>query len=548
MCAGTLELYSKGVLSRWQPLFFQVLASPQAARLVQYPSERDHAEGRLPTCSYDLHQVEDIVEPLDAAQSWFELWFSNGEMLRLRSAAPDWQTWAGHLLFYSPKVMNRLASTLTTDAVQSAPVGTSSKQLSRTGALRSLRYYTQHDEVVGGLAAEHPAIMAVASAHDVRHAGAAAEAAPVAAPGSPAGANLSAVRAFATELSDALSSETHARSAMIEDRISHHMAELETNVKASHVGQVQTIATLASSMDVLAGGMAEAVDSLKEVNARGADTARGLAEVRMRVDAVGARVEENALRAKGENAALRAAVENVERLLLQLAPKVVAPHVGKPAVGAALRAAASGGPTPPPHHAVEALHSALTEHSSQVDEGLAHVIKQQKALDATVKSVEGAVGALSHMLADVVRAMHQLSSRQEALCQMMAVGSGGGKAQPPASAPRPPPAVAFASPSAAPPQPPSRGTPQPSLRRDGDPAGSPRSTRGFGDEEGAAALRERKAALLSELSNAAGMDLTSSHTSVFASTRLPASVKGRQDVKTILERLREVEERLAAAS
>jgi hypothetical protein len=572
-CAGSLELHSVGVFNQWKRFFFQVLQGDNAARLVQYASEGDHAGGRkAPLASFDLLMVEDIVEPADAPKSWFELWFSNGAVVRLRAPAADWSTWCGHLLIACPKVMHRLASTLASDEHQVTPVGTSAKQVSRSAQLRSLRHYALRDDHVQGLAAEHPAISRLAAGVE-EEAAAAAAAAAAAGVGAPAadgagagplspGGGLSAVRAFASELSDALASETHARSAMIEDRISHHMSELETNVKASHVGQVQTIATLAASMDVLAGGMAEAVDTLKEVSGRGADAARGLAAVQLRVDAVGARVEENALKARAEAAALRGAVEHVERLLLQSAPKVVpaAPAGGKAATAAALRAAAGGGPVaapaPAPHHAVDALHTALSDHSSQVDEGLAHIITQQKALEATVQGVEGAVGAMSHMLADVVRAMHQLSARQEALCQLIAGGGGGGGAGGEGGALRAARGagagtVTFAAPAAAaPPAPPARATPLAALRRPAEPPTSPHSTGGFGEhaQGGAAALKERKAALLSDLSLAAGTDLTASLTAVGASHRLPASVKGRADVKAILERIRDVEEQLHAAT
>jgi hypothetical protein len=570
--AGTLEVFSAGLFSSWKRHFFQITLQGDRARLVQYASEADHAGGRPPEVSFDLLQVSDIVEPLDAPKSWFELWFSNGAVARLRAAEGDWATWVGNLLFACTGVMQRLASTLTTEPTQATPVGTLSKQLSRASQLRSVRYYAQVEASILNLLAVHPAIAAVLEAAGHPPADAPAAAPAVAAPPPPSGTHAASASltpaqlAVISELSDAVTSETHARSSMIEDRIAHHMTELETNVKASHVGQVQTIATLAVSMDLLAGGMTDAVDKLAALGAHGADTAQSLAKLQTRVDAVGAKVEENALRAKSDVASLRGSVDNVERLLLQIAPKVVPVSSTKAATAAALRAAAAGGPSPAPgapfpHHAVETLHAALTEHSSQVDVGLAHVITRQKALEASVKGIEGSVGALSHMLADVVRAMQQLSDRQEALCNMVAAagtgapaaahgGGGGGSGRGGSGATSVNVAGVSSSP-AAPPQPPARAVPQSAApRRDVEPA-SPRSTRGFGDGEGAhlggAALRERKVQLLHELSLAAGLDLTAAHTSVGASARLPATVRGRQDVKAIFEKLREVEQQLDAA-
>jgi glutathione S-transferase len=67
----------------------------ESAAIVQYLSEAEHSGQRPPIASYDLSMVEDLVEPNDSPRSWFELWFTNGAVLRLRAAEarprrPSW--------------------------------------------------------------------------------------------------------------------------------------------------------------------------------------------------------------------------------------------------------------------------------------------------------------------------------------------------------------------------------------------------------------------------------------------------------------------------
>jgi hypothetical protein len=131
-CAGELELHKPGMLGAllpWRRFFFQLAETEGGSRLYQYGSSRDQADGKAAPSSNDLGMVDDIVEPLASPRAWFELWFSNGAVLRLRSDAEHWGTWVAHFIVACPRVRHRLSSTLGSDTEQSVAQGNSPQQL-----------------------------------------------------------------------------------------------------------------------------------------------------------------------------------------------------------------------------------------------------------------------------------------------------------------------------------------------------------------------------------------------------------------------------------
>ena len=154
-CAGDLELYANksGVLgalaSPWRRYFFQLLVAVDGSVLLtQWGSAREQQEpwtrpsSLPPVPTYHLHPVEDIVQPARAPRAWFELWFANGAVVRLRTfggaAAEHWTTWATQLLLHCPRVRQRMVATLDSDPEQATVLGVSPAQL-RAEELVSLR-------------------------------------------------------------------------------------------------------------------------------------------------------------------------------------------------------------------------------------------------------------------------------------------------------------------------------------------------------------------------------------------------------------------------
>jgi len=331
--------------------------------------------------------VDDIVEPVSSPRAWFELWFTNGAVLRLRSDADHWATWTAHFVLYCPKVRQRLSSTLSEDSEQSVAFGNSPQQL-RGEEVRSLRSAAVSVPEVALIVGSHP---------DFK------PAPPPPPPADPNGPHFHLVTNHLTEIKDALGGQGQ-QASMVEDRLTH----LEMGVKSNHLEANRALADLTSIVDAIAGNVGSIVS--KE-----ADISTTLSTVLTHVGAVGARVEENTLRVRSDISSLKSSVEHLEKLCLGLSPRVVVPVGGS-------RSGSRGGPFSPSASVEGGLGSeilsALMSHSRAMDESLSHVAAKQKAS-------EDAVAAMNGTLSDIARAMVELSNRQEALWKAVTTSQGG---------------------------------------------------------------------------------------------------------------------------
>ena len=530
-CAGELELHKPGMLGAllpWRRFFFQLAETEGGSRLYQYGSSRDQADGKAAPSSYDLGMVDDIVEPLASPRAWFELWFSNGAVVRLRSDAEHWGTWVAHFIVACPRVRQRLSSTLGADTEQSVALGNSPQQL-RGEEVRSLRSAALSVPEVALIVGSHPDFAPPAPVPE--------EAV------DPLHPHVHHLVGHINDIKDTLGG--HGQSAsMLEDRLAH----LEDGLRANHQESNKALADLTGIVGVIAGNVGNVVS-------QEADLSATLTTVLTHVGAVGARVEENTLRVRSDIAALKASVEHVEKLCLGLSPKVVVPVGGSGGKGVLPRGAlsplpassltsstfgsTSGGENGLGGSALGGeILSAVMNHSRAMDEGLAHVIAKQKASEDALSSVNAT-------LADIARAMVELSNRQEALWKAVNHGSGGhtspsaGTAtahahshqqqQPTHYNPRaPPPPSAAPHHESAPPA-----------------ASSSSSSSPRAPTDGMATLRAQQRDLLAELSRSTGIDLTASQSVIGAMSRIPLSIRSRADVQQLLGRLRVLDSALA---
>ena len=602
-CAGDLEIYSaaKGVLgalaSPWKKAFFQLLVlSDGSVLLSQWSSAREQQEpwtrpsSLPPVPTYHLHQVEDIVQGAAPAQrgAWFELWFANGAVVRLRTCAADkgehWSTWVAQLLVNCPRVRARLVSTLDSDPSQSTVHGNSPAQL-RGEELVSLRAEALRSPEIAAIVGAHPDFAAKGDAAGAGGSGG----------GGGAPTNPTSTAAHLAQLKDSMLSETRLASTMVEDRL----ALVETGLRSATLDTSKHLTSLTGSLEVCAANIATLMGEVAGLNAREASAS---ATALTRLDALGASVLESGLRTRGDIGGVRSSLEHVEKLVLGLAPRVV-PAVGSGGASALSRTSSSRGamsPTPqsaatgaaggseggggpgasaPPGHpaaglapeaSVTAVLTALMNHTRAVDEGLVGLFERQKATD-------DAVHGLRDTLVDISRSMVELSRRQEALWVKMGAmgGSGGGgggggggdfahrrgagsssSSSSSSSEESEEAAAAYAhahshtqayAPSSgghdeaqapyrasrAPSQHPSRSAAAPHAPG-GDASGS-----GVGAAaDGTAVLLSQQAAVLRELSRVTELDLTTSTTVVGAVTRIPVKVRSRPEVSALLSRLR----------
>lgn len=538
-CAGELELHKPGMLGAllpWRRFFFQLAETEGGSRLYQYASSRDQADGKAAPSSYDLGMVDDIVEPLASPRAWFELWFSNGAVLRLRSDAEHWGTWVAHFIVACPRVRQRLSSTLGSDTEQSVAQGNSPQQL-RGEEVRSLRAAALTVPEVALIVGSHPDFAPYEAAP-----GEAAD---------PLHPHVHQLVGHINDIKDTLGG--HGQSAsMVEDRLAH----LEDGIRANHQEANKALADLTGIVGVIAGNVGNVVS-------QEADLSATLTTVLTHVGAVGARVEENTLRVRSDIAALKASVEHVEKLCLGLSPKVVVPVGGSVGKGVLPRGALSPLPSSSSSSTFGStsggenglggsalggeILSAVMNHSRAMDEGLAHVIAKQRAS-------EDALASVNATLADIARAMVELSNRQEALWKAVNHSSGGhtspsaGTAtahahshqqqQPTHYNPRAPP-------------PPSATLHHESSSGAGGssgaapPAASSSSSSPRAPTDGMATLRAQQRDLLAELSRSTGIDLTASQSVIGAMSRIPLSIRSRADVQQLLGRLRVLDSALA---
>ena len=600
-CAGDLELYANkaGVLgalaSPWKRHFFQLLVAVDGSVLLtQWGSAREQQEPWTrpstlpPVPTYHLHQVEDIVQPARTPRAWFELWFANGAVVRLRtfgaSSAEHWSTWVTQLLLHCPRVRQRMVATLDSDPEQATVHGVSPAQL-RAEELVSLRAEAMRNPDIAAVVGEHQDFKHGASDAATAAALAAAEsAAGSAAAASAATATHAAAAQHLTLLKDTLLSETRHASTMVEDRL----ALVETGLQAASASSTKTLAALAGSLDAVAANVQTLAGEVAALSTR--EAAAGAAAL-ARLDALGASVMEASLRTRGDVSAVRSNLDHVEKLVLGLAPRVVASGSGSNAgagggaappanataplgLGATARSStargAGGGfspapvalPPPPPEVAgpggaplateasLAALLSALMNHTRAMDLGLGRLAEQQAATDA-------AVGAVRASMEDISRGMTELARRQEALWVKMgsssvggggvAGGSGGvaGVVSPRRS--RPGGAAAYAEGEAASSSSAARVAEEVAAQlaaqaRPG--AASAHAPAG----QGIAALQAAQREVLAELSRVVDVDLTDASTVMGAVRRIPTKARSTPAVSALLGRLRDLDAALEEAS
>jgi hypothetical protein len=516
-CAGELELHKPGMLGAllpWRRFFFQLAETEGGSRLYQYGSSRDQADGKAAPSSYDLGMVDDIVEPLASPRAWFELWFSNGAVVRLRSDAEHWGTWVAHFIVACPRVRQRLSSTLGADKEQSVAHGNSPQQL-RGEEVRSLRSAALSVPEVALIVGSHPDFAPPAPVPEE-----------VVDPLHP---HVHHLVGHINDIKDTLGG--HGQSAsMLEDRLAH----LEDGLRANHQESNKALADLTGIVGVIAGNVGNVVSQEAELSAT-------LNTVLTHVGAVGARVEENTLRVRSDIAAFKTSLEHVEKLCLGLSPKVVVP-VGGSGKGVLPRGALSPLPSSGAAGGEQSalggeILTAVMNHSRAMDEGLSHVIARQKAS-------EDALASVNATLADIARAMVELSNRQEALWKAVSHGSPSAatahahshQQQPTHYNPRAPPPSSAASHEAA-----AGGASSSSAASaSASSSSSPRAP-----TDGMATLRAQQRDLLAELSRSTGIDLTSSQSVIGAMSRIPLSIRSRADVQQLLGRLRVLDSALA---
>ena len=151
---GMISTLEPGFLGAktWVRNFAQLVDDEPMVTLRAYGKLDDLLTGKRPRVVYDLSLLIDIVEIKGA--EWFELWFANGGIVRLKaeSTASDRTRWLAHLLRTSPRVRAMLVADPT--GVHERVIGISSNQL-RAEPLRSTRSYAVADPDVAEIVGSH---------------------------------------------------------------------------------------------------------------------------------------------------------------------------------------------------------------------------------------------------------------------------------------------------------------------------------------------------------------------------------------------------------
>jgi hypothetical protein len=349
-------------------------------------------------------------------------------------------------------------------------------------------------------------------------------------------------------------------------------------------------------------GFAHAVAKALEVGlAREAPRDAALASLSSRVDAVGAAVmQANSrmaeLSRRSDTERLTRSVEHLEKLVLSLSPRVVAMsgsgggggggsaaarHSGAAAAteqwsssAAATAAAATSLLASAPGSglattaAVEALGSALLQHTRLVDDSFSLLQEQQKELAA-------AVGALTASVAELARGSARSAQQSEAAAhahsaaayaaealqqQRYAAASSASASSSARGSSVTPSSISLSQQLGLQQAKPSLFSPLSAAAEGGSYGGSSarnaaepsssssrsQSVPPAASNAAAAHLRDKSAALYAELSRASGMDLYRSVSVEGAAQRLPPSIRARPEVVAILDKLRALQEHAAA--
>lgn len=189
---GPLSLHTSGILGRpgdlgtglktWVRSFCQLVDDDDLPQLREWSSVADAYAGKRPRTLFDLSLATDVIEHA-GAEDWFEVWFSNGGIVRLKTLdarGPERKKWITMLLRACPRVRTKMhAMHLLPASSHEIPTGASHKQLrsERVVSARALAFKDPEvAEAVGSHAdfhgppptaeavAESPAAVPVASA------------------------------------------------------------------------------------------------------------------------------------------------------------------------------------------------------------------------------------------------------------------------------------------------------------------------------------------------------------------------------------------------